>query len=129
MIKLAPLLAMTAVVAGGSDEIKAGAQEIINTVLEVKTTSEMKGIVKVIRLDFIHDESFPTDIVEYAREQMDSQGTDPGLDAWGSEWQLVRESDGARLLVSCGPDTECGTDDDLIELIMDKNGRFRSRRY
>ena len=37
-MKLAPLLATAAVVTGGSDEIKMGADKIINTVLEVKTS-------------------------------------------------------------------------------------------
>ena len=128
-MKLAPLLVTAAVVTGGSDEVKTGADKIINTVLEVKTMVEMKAIVKVVRLDLIAGDPFPRDIVEYARMNMDSQGTDPGKDAWGSEWEVVRNRDGSRVLISCGPDTYCGTEDDLTELILDKSGKFRATRY
>ncbi len=128
-MKLAPLLATAAIVTGGGDELKMGAEKIMDTVLEVKTTVEMSQIVKVIRLDMIAGDPFPRDIVEYTRTNMDSQGSDPGKDAWGSEWEVARDEDGSRVLLSCGPDTDCGTDDDLSEIIIDKGGRFRKARF
>ena len=125
--KLVPLMVAATVVTAGRDELKMGAEKVIDTVLEVKTMVEMKEIVKVVRLDLVAGERFPEDIADFARVNMNSQGSDPGTDAWGPEWKLVRESDGARILVSCGPDTDCGTDDDLSEMITDASGRQRNR--
>ena len=128
LAKLMPLAAVGGVVAGGSGDMTEVGMRAINMALEIKTSMEMRNIVQNIRIDMAFDEGIPKDIVAYARENMDSQGTDPGLDAWGSEWQIEKNNNGTFLL-SCGPDARCGNEDDLFKIIIDKSGRFRSRKY
>lgn len=128
MFKLMPIVAMGAGVAKGKDEVGHVGQEVIDAVNKLRTNVEMRGIVKMVRLDIIAGESMPKDIVEYARENMDSQGSDPGKDVWETEWMLEKDDTGT-YLTSCGPDTECYTEDDLREIIMDSTGRFRKKRY
>ena len=127
LMKMMPLLAVGVTAAGGSEEMQKVGQEVIGVVQELKTTFEMRGIVQVIRLDIIAGEPIPTNITEYARANIDSQGTDPAADAWGTLFQLERESDGSVYLVSCGPDKSCGNDDDYLQVIVDENGRFQSK--
>jgi len=127
--KLVPLMAVVGAAGGGADELSKVADEMFDTVLEFKTMAEMKGIVKVVRLEMIAGEPLPDDIVEFARGMMDSQGTDPGLDAWETEWEMGRTRGGAIVLLSCGPDQECDTEDDIQATIIDSSGRFQSKEF
>ena len=127
--KLVPLMAVMGAGAGSADELAAVADEMFDTVLEFKTMSEMKGIVKMVRLEMIAGEPLPDDIVEFARSMMDSQGTDPGMDAWEVEWELAKTRGGSIVLLSCGPDQECDTEDDIQATIIDSSGRFQSKEF
>jgi len=129
MSKLVPLMAVVGAAGGGADELSRVADEMFDTVLEFKTMSEMKGIVKTVRLEMIAGEPLPDDIVEFARGMMDSQGTDPGLDAWETEWEMGRTRSGAIVLLSCGPDQQCDTEDDIQATIIDSSGRFQSKEF
>jgi len=127
LMKMMPLLAVGVTAAGGSEEMKKVGQEVIGVVQELKTTFEMRQMVKIIRLDMIAGDPIPTDIAKYARANIDSQGTDPAADAWGTLFQLEKEGDGSVYLVSCGPDKNCGNDDDYLQVVIDENGRFQSK--
>ena len=126
LMKLTPLLAAGVAMGGGSEEMKKLGEEVVNVVKELKTTSEMGSLAKMVYIDLQFDEGMPQDIAAYARENMDSQGTDPGVDSWGTEWQLYEE-DGAYFIQSCGADETCGSDDDHLEIIVDSKGRRRKQ--
>ena len=126
--KMIPMVALLAAMGGGSEELTKIGQEMINLVQEFRTRAEMAGLVKVIRLDILDQKRIPRDIVKYARDNIDSQGADSGLDIWGVKWK----TDGSQrrppfFIVSCGPDTKCGTDDDIYVQVIDKDGRFQSQ--
>lgn len=126
IMKLTPLLAAGVAMGGGSEEMQKLGEEIINVAKELKTTAEMGSIAKMIYIDIQFDEGIPQDIAAYARENMDSQGTDPGLDAWGNPWLLYQDK-GAYFIQSCGADGSCGNDDDHLEIIVDSKGRRRKQ--
>ena len=126
--KMIPMIALMAAMGGGSEELTKIGQEMIDMVQEFRTRAEMSGLVKVMRLDILDGKRISRDIVKYARENIDSQGADPGLDVWGGKWK----TDGSQsrppyFLVSCGADTKCGTDDDIYVQVVDEEGRFQSR--
>lgn len=125
-VRVLPLTVAGYAVAGGSDSFKEVADEAMNAVLKLKSSTEMRGIVKSIRLDMVAGEPFPDDLEEYIYDNMDSQGTDPTLDAWGTPYEAL-EQEGARYIVSCGPDESCGTKDDICAIVHDEQGRFRSK--
>ena len=78
-------------------------------------------------MDLMNGETIPRDFLKYIRDNIDSQGDDPGKDPWKTEWKT---KGGPRnlpfVLISCGPDEKCGTDDDIEVVIVDESGRYQS---
>lgn len=128
LAKLAPLMALSATIAGSGDEIEAMGAKAMDTVMEVKTSFELRGISQSIYLDVINGGSVPTDLRSYIHSTMDSMSGDPAIDAWQQSYELENGRDGTYLL-SCGPDARCGTGDDIRVLIMDASGRRKSSKY
>ncbi len=123
LMKLMPLLAAGGAVTGAGGDLGQVQERFLGVIKEVKTQTEMRAIVKVMRLDIISGEAMPRDVTKYARANMDSQGTDPGHDSWGMPYSLERTSEGT-FLVSCGPDTDCGSDDDVAVMVVTSKNRF-----
>ena len=127
--KLGPLVVLITAMGGGMLAFSTPGQELTDLALEYRARFEMKGITSTIRLDMIGDHPIPRDIVTYIRENADSQGADSGTDPWGTEWRTTGSP--RRLpfiLISCGPDTQCRTSDDIEVQVIDKDGRFQSKR-
>lgn len=57
-----------------------------------------------------------------------NRGTRPASqDLWGSRYQVQRGDYRRWYLRSCGPDTRCGTDDDLVSPLFEGDPRSRAR--
>ena len=127
LLKLLPVAAVGTAAAGGPQELMDMAEAALGATLSVKTESEMRNIVHVMRLDIIADERLPRndrELAEYIEYNIATQGADVTKDSWGTSFSIKTEN-GSRILVSCGPDTRCGTDDDLKRTIVNSDGRFR----
>ena len=127
LLKLLPVAAVGTAAAGGPQELMEMAEAALGATLSVKTEAEMRNIVHIMRLDLVADEPLPSndrELAEYIEYNIDTQGTDVTKDSWGTSFTIKNE-DGSRILVSCGPDTECGTEDDLERTIVNREGRFR----
>lgn len=111
-------------VAGGKDKLEELGKKAINAAMAVKTSMDMSGMVKLVQLEMIDGSGPPRDFPKYVRENMHtSGGTDPATDAWGGTYRLIQEH-GEIWVVSCGPDQQCDTDDDVEALVDDGSGRF-----
>ncbi len=127
LLKLLPVAAVGTAAAGGPQELLDMAEAALGATLTAKTQAEMRNIVHIMRLDIIADERIPrndNELADYIEANIDTQGTDVTQDSWGQPFSIKLEN-GARVLVSCGPDTRCGNDDDLRRTIVNRQGRFR----
>ena len=59
LLKLLPVAAVSTAAAGGPQELMDMAEAALGATLSVKTESEMRNIVHVMRLDIIADERLP----------------------------------------------------------------------
>jgi len=110
----------------GTGEIENLGQGALDMVLTVKTQMEMRSLVQAMRIDYIFSKKLPRqrELQKYARDKIDSQGTDPALDGWGTPWQITKIA-GDSFLLSCGPDKSCNTEDDIEQIIVNAKGRFQ----
>ena len=68
----------------------------------------------------------PRDVTDFLQGSFTSRGNQPGMDAWGTPFELDEDASSFTLR-SCGPDRRCGTDDDVAQQGKKLPGR-RGRR-
>ena len=76
LLKLLPVAAVSTAAAGGPQELMDMAEAALGATLSVKTESEMRNIVHVMRLDIIADERLPRndrELAEYIEYNIDTQ--------------------------------------------------------
>jgi hypothetical protein len=143
LTRLVPVAAVGYTVADGNETMQKAFDDVIAVVYKMKVEAELRGVVKIIKLDIIDGKGLPYSLPEYMRknmnvdeeagqanwlEKLQDQGikltmkeeqkkalADPGLDPWGTEYHL--ESRGSKVAVySCGQDKQCGSKDDIAIL-------------
>src|SRR5438067_1143837 len=85
------------------------------------TTIDMDSRRKAIALEFVTNERWPGDLPTFLRTHVDG-AINPELDRWGTPYELQHLPEDP-VLVSCGPDRECGTEDDIVSKIFAKRPR------
>ena len=120
--RLVPVGVATAAMAGGTDSMEDLQKAAMDIVYEVKVTSEMKQIAKMIRLDVIAGENAPKDLKVYIENNFRSEGGDPTVDPWKTAYGMEKDRDGTLYVFSCGADKRCGSDDDRKATILGPKG-------
>ena len=120
--RMVPVGVATAAMAGGTDSMQDMQKAAMDIVYEVKVTSEMKQISKMIRLDIIAGENVPKDLKVYIKNNFRSEGGDPTVDPWQSAYDMKKDRDGTLYIVSCGSDKRCGSEDDRKATIVGPKG-------
>jgi len=115
--KLALLAVIGYVLYQSSDRVRDIVERVRNVFWEFKVSLELNSIAQNLRPGLASGGSPPGDLREYLRENLASDEEDPSLDAWDTPYQLRREGN-LILVASCGPDTECETEDDIVTPVV-----------
>ncbi len=102
----------------GHERVEDFTYEMLSEVQSSLVLFEMNGIARALYVDATTDADLPDrrDLADYLRRNQTVRlpvARDPGLDPWGSPYEIYRGENWFDL-VSAGPDRTPGTDDDLI---------------
>jgi hypothetical protein len=119
VIKLLPLITVVCGGIASKDKIMAQLQKVTHITQVIAVQSEINDLAKLIYLDIVTDgiaSADPLRFAEYCRKNLQvKQGSerDTSKDFWGTEYRLL--VNGKRFsILSAGPDTAFGTEDDIV---------------
>ncbi len=84
----------------------------------MRTSMKMATAQQALILEFLGTDRWPDDVTLFLQRNVQG-GVSPELDAWGTPLQLTGVPFDPTLS-SCGPDRQCGTDDDLAMRLIPK---------
>ena len=87
-----------------------------NMTLQVRVMMNMSNMAKGLKPLVASGEALPYDFQQYLRDNLRSGAADPSLDPWQTPYRIERR-EGSVFIVSCGPDLECSTKDDIENAI------------
>ena len=96
----------------GTAEVLEMGEQMHILVQDYATRLEMQSILKAMIMEEAIDNP-PEDFTAFLKKNLKSMGNTQHVDSWGSPYELWEDHDGTLLIVSCGPDKECETEDDL----------------
>lgn len=91
-------------------------QMVQNAVPTFQTYQAMRGIRDPLaKYAQDHGGRLPSNVSAWIAESFDSDAQEEvGFDFFGNPYQITRDQDREAYLRSCGPDGQCGNDDDLL---------------
>ncbi len=109
LLKVAPLAAVVGVF---SEDVQKNLQAVANWGMSAMVQMEVNAQRDQLIVFYQGRQSFPSDYAAWVKENMHSAVRDASLDYWHNEYHLEFIRDGF-IIRSCGPDAECGSDDDI----------------
>ncbi|GAB4293073.1 MAG: hypothetical protein Kow0090_07260 [Myxococcota bacterium] len=117
LFKLGPIAAMFYMGANGSEAITANLGNLTEIVGVIRTQMEVGSISDAIYQEYRYDHKFPRNFEAFLRKNVESkdENRDVTKDYWGTPFKLEVGND-EFYIRSCGPDTSCGTEDDIVAI-------------
>lgn len=113
LFRLLPLGIVLYAMRDGADRAKDVYWTAVEAVETVQTQVDMGSAVRLLELELAGGGPPPSDLAAFLRQNLDKKGGDPALDRWGEPYRIGLRGRGVTL-ISCGPDLECGNDDDVV---------------
>lgn len=116
-LRVAPLVALAAAGWWFHEPIGRGLGAIGKGPAVVMASVDMTAPRTALAAEIVQTGRAPADLGAFLRENV--SGLAPDKDRWGTPYEL-RGPPSEPVLASCGPDRECGTDDDLLLTLFKK---------
>jgi len=122
IVRLLPLALLAFFFFSGKEKITNIGIQARDIALEYKASIDIQEMVKMLRLSLIDEPRPPRDFIAFLEENAATSRAKRGIDPWGSEYQLAKTFGQGLKIRSCGPDRECGTDDDVEAEVRNEDG-------
>lgn len=88
----------------------------------MRTTNKLAAAQNALAFEYLNSDRWPYDVEDFLNRNV-SGPFNPGRDEWGTPLRLVDGHTPEAAIVSCGPDRECDTRDDLSMRLIPKKKR------
>ena len=113
LFRLLPLFVLLYGMRDGADSARHIFKSVKDLIGLAQAGSTLYSAKRSLTVLHANGEEYPYKLADYMRGNLDNPGFDPGLDPWGTEYQIEDREERGLVIFTCGPDRQCGSKDDI----------------